>query len=191
MDRCTKELSVCEAQLLELNHLLRSMEVLHRTYSAPAINALQASTYDSPKKEKRHPRKWRPKNYGKDNKTTLQVPSCMSAGSVRLHASNPNLSSVDLTTEKTYHEPLDSPIDVSKLQEDFCRVANNLHTTMKSALCMLTTEKERVKTDAGARALSVTVSSASGTEERSDCSTNTSSHTSSLSGRILILNTAY
>uniref|UniRef100_A0A8C2CKN9 Oxysterol-binding protein n=1 Tax=Cyprinus carpio TaxID=7962 RepID=A0A8C2CKN9_CYPCA len=35
------ELSVCEAQLLELNHLLRSMEVLHRTCSAPAINALQ------------------------------------------------------------------------------------------------------------------------------------------------------
>uniref|UniRef100_A0A671KYQ3 Oxysterol-binding protein n=1 Tax=Sinocyclocheilus anshuiensis TaxID=1608454 RepID=A0A671KYQ3_9TELE len=109
MDRCTKELSVCEAQLLELNHLLRSMEVLHRTCSAPAINA-------------------------------LQVPSCISAGSIRLHASNPNLSSVDLTNEKTYHEPLDSPIDVSKLQEDFC-----LHTTMKSALCMLTTEKERLK----------------------------------------------
>uniref|UniRef100_A0A9J8DCB2 Oxysterol-binding protein n=1 Tax=Cyprinus carpio carpio TaxID=630221 RepID=A0A9J8DCB2_CYPCA len=94
MDRCTKELSVCEAQLLELNHLLRSMEVLHRTCSAPAINA-------------------------------LQVPSCISAGSIRLHASNPNLSSVDLTNEKTYHEPLDSPVDVSKLQEDFCRVANN------------------------------------------------------------------
>uniref|UniRef100_A0A8C1D6W5 Oxysterol-binding protein-related protein 3 n=1 Tax=Cyprinus carpio carpio TaxID=630221 RepID=A0A8C1D6W5_CYPCA len=141
MDRCTKELSVCEAQLLELNHLLRSMEVLHRTYSAPAINALQASTYDSPKKEKRHPRKWRPKNCGKDNKTTLQVPSCISAGSIRLHASNPNLSSVDLTNEKTYHETLDSPIDVSKLQEDFCRVANN----REFSLCMLTTEKERLK----------------------------------------------
>uniref|UniRef100_A0A672TE38 Oxysterol-binding protein n=1 Tax=Sinocyclocheilus grahami TaxID=75366 RepID=A0A672TE38_SINGR len=40
------ELSVCEAQLLELNHLLRSMEVLHRTCSAPAINALQV-TYSS------------------------------------------------------------------------------------------------------------------------------------------------
>uniref|UniRef100_A0A8C2CLM9 Oxysterol-binding protein n=1 Tax=Cyprinus carpio TaxID=7962 RepID=A0A8C2CLM9_CYPCA len=50
---------------------------------------------------------------------------CISAGSIRLHASNPNLSSVDLTNEKTYHEPLDSPVDVSKLQEDFCRVANN------------------------------------------------------------------
>uniref|UniRef100_A0A673GXW6 Oxysterol-binding protein n=1 Tax=Sinocyclocheilus rhinocerous TaxID=307959 RepID=A0A673GXW6_9TELE len=110
MDRCTKELSVCEAQLLELNHLLRSMEVLHRTCSAPAINA-------------------------------LQVPSCISAGSIRLHASNPNLSSVDLTNEKTYHEPLDSPIDVSKLQEDFCRVANN----REFSLCMLTTEKERLK----------------------------------------------
>uniref|UniRef100_A0A671PA83 Oxysterol-binding protein n=1 Tax=Sinocyclocheilus anshuiensis TaxID=1608454 RepID=A0A671PA83_9TELE len=105
MDRCTKELSVSEAQLLELNHLLRSMEVLHRTCSAPAINALQVTS-----------------------------------GSVRLHASNPNLSSVDLTNEKTYHETLESPIDVSKLQEDFC-----LHTTMKSALCMLTTEKERLK----------------------------------------------
>uniref|UniRef100_A0A8C1W3W1 Oxysterol-binding protein n=2 Tax=Cyprinus carpio TaxID=7962 RepID=A0A8C1W3W1_CYPCA len=54
-----------------------------------------------------------------------RVPSCISAGSIRLHASNPNLSSVDLTNEKTYHETLDSPIDVSKLQEDFCRVANN------------------------------------------------------------------
>uniref|UniRef100_A0A8C1D3R8 Oxysterol-binding protein n=1 Tax=Cyprinus carpio carpio TaxID=630221 RepID=A0A8C1D3R8_CYPCA len=116
MDRCTKELSVCEAQLLELNHLLRSMEVLHRTYSAPAINA-------------------------------LQVPSCISAGSIRLHASNPNLSSVDLTNEKTYHETLDSPIDVSKLQEDFCRIVSHksFHSTMKSALCMLTTEKERLK----------------------------------------------
>uniref|UniRef100_A0A8C4GZY1 Oxysterol-binding protein n=1 Tax=Dicentrarchus labrax TaxID=13489 RepID=A0A8C4GZY1_DICLA len=32
------------AYLLELNHLLQSMEVLHRTYSAPSIQALQVST---------------------------------------------------------------------------------------------------------------------------------------------------
>lgn len=38
------DLSVCEAYLLELNHLLQSMEVLHRTYSAPSIQALQVST---------------------------------------------------------------------------------------------------------------------------------------------------
>uniref|UniRef100_A0A8C9W3A3 Oxysterol-binding protein n=1 Tax=Scleropages formosus TaxID=113540 RepID=A0A8C9W3A3_SCLFO len=41
MDKCTKELSVCESYLLDLQHLLKSMEVLHRTYSAPAISALQ------------------------------------------------------------------------------------------------------------------------------------------------------
>ncbi|XP_027004926.1 oxysterol-binding protein-related protein 3 isoform X2 [Tachysurus fulvidraco] len=145
MDRCSKELSECESQLLDLNHLLRSMEVLHRTYSAPAINALQAYTYDSPKKEKRHPRKWRSKHYSKDNKTTLQVPSCISSGSVRLHASNPNLSSADLAIEKNYPEPLELSVDVSKLQEDFCRVANSLHTNLKSALGSLVSEKDKLR----------------------------------------------
>ncbi|XP_077577517.1 oxysterol-binding protein-related protein 3 isoform X1 [Stigmatopora nigra] len=145
MDKCSKDLSVCEAYLLELSHLLQSMEVLHRTYSAPSIQALQvASTFDSPKKEKRLPRKWRTKNYNKDVKTTLQVPSCIS-GSVRLHASNPNLSTAALANDKTDQECLDSPFDVAKLQEDFCRVASNLHTTMKSALSSLTSEKERLK----------------------------------------------
>ncbi|KAJ8415902.1 hypothetical protein AAFF_G00404590 [Aldrovandia affinis] len=145
MDKCSKELSVCESYLLELNHLLRSMEVIHRTYSAPAINALQASTFDSPKKEKRPPRKWRSKNYGKEAKATLQVPSCISSGSIRLHASNPNLSTVELGNDKNYPEVPDSPTDVSKLQEDFCRVANNLHATLKSAFSSLTSERERLK----------------------------------------------
>uniref|UniRef100_A0A3Q2UI93 Oxysterol-binding protein n=1 Tax=Fundulus heteroclitus TaxID=8078 RepID=A0A3Q2UI93_FUNHE len=145
MDKCSKDLSVCEAYLLELNHLIQSMEVLHRTYSAPSIQALQASTFDSPKKEKRLPRKWRNKNYNKAVKTTLQVPSCISSGSVRLHASNPNLSTAALGNEKVDPESLDSQFDVTKLQEDFCRVATNLHTTMKSALSSLTSERERLK----------------------------------------------
>uniref|UniRef100_A0A8K9UKE3 Oxysterol-binding protein n=1 Tax=Oncorhynchus mykiss TaxID=8022 RepID=A0A8K9UKE3_ONCMY len=110
MSKCSKDMSVCESYLLELNHLLQSMEVIHRTYSAPAINAL------------------------------LQVPSCISSGSVRLHASNPNLSTAALGTAKAYPEPpyMDSPIDVAKLQEDFCRVANN-------PLSALTSEKEKLK----------------------------------------------
>ncbi|KAM4569064.1 oxysterol-binding protein-related protein 3 [Fundulus diaphanus] len=145
MDKCSKDLSVCEAYLLELNHLIQSMEVLHRTYSAPSIQALQASTFDSPKKEKRLPRKWRNKNYNKAVKTTLQVPSCISSGSVRLHASNPNLSTAALGNDKVEPESLDSQFDVTKLQEDFCRVATNLHTTMKSALSLLTSERERLK----------------------------------------------
>uniref|UniRef100_A0AAY4A7J9 Oxysterol-binding protein n=1 Tax=Denticeps clupeoides TaxID=299321 RepID=A0AAY4A7J9_9TELE len=144
LDRCSEELSSCEAQLLELSHLLQSMEVLHRTYSAPAITALQASAFDSPKKEKRHTKKWLSKNY-KDTKSTLQVPSCISAGPIRLHASNPNLSSMDLTNEKNYSEAPDSPGDVAKLQEDFCHVANKLHGTMKSALDFLLLERERLK----------------------------------------------
>ncbi|XP_061809944.1 oxysterol-binding protein-related protein 3 isoform X2 [Nerophis lumbriciformis] len=145
MDKCSKDLSVCEAHLLELSHLLQSMEVIHRTYSAPSIQALQASTFDSPKKEKRLQRKWRTKNYNKDAKTTLQVPSCISSASVRLHASNPNLSSAALCNDKVDQESVDSPFDVAKLQEEFCRVATNLHTTLKYALSSLTSERERLK----------------------------------------------
>uniref|UniRef100_A0A3Q2YPQ0 Oxysterol-binding protein n=1 Tax=Hippocampus comes TaxID=109280 RepID=A0A3Q2YPQ0_HIPCM len=105
MDKCSKDLSVCEAYLLELSHLLQSMEVLHRTYSAPSIQA-------------------------------LQVPSCI-AGSVRLHSSNPNLSTTTLANDKADPESLDSPFDVAKLQEDFCRVATNRNS--------LTSERERLK----------------------------------------------
>ncbi|KAL0985453.1 hypothetical protein UPYG_G00157060 [Umbra pygmaea] len=133
MDKCSKDLSMCESYLLELNHLLKSME---------------ASTYDSSKKEKRPPRKWRcSKNDGKDTKTTLQVPSCISAGSIRLHASNPNLSTAALGSEETYPETpyMDCPVDVAKLQEDFYRIATNFHATMKSTLSSLTSEKEKLK----------------------------------------------
>ncbi|XP_033837482.1 oxysterol-binding protein-related protein 3 isoform X1 [Periophthalmus magnuspinnatus] len=145
MAKCSKDISVCESYLLELSHLLQSMEVLHRTYSAPSIQALQACTFESPKKEKRLPRKWRTKNYNKDVKTTLQVPSCISSGSIRLHASNPNLSTAALSNDKGDLESLEFNIDVAKLQEDFCRVATNLHTTMKSALTSLTSERERLR----------------------------------------------
>uniref|UniRef100_A0A3Q2E2K6 Oxysterol-binding protein n=1 Tax=Cyprinodon variegatus TaxID=28743 RepID=A0A3Q2E2K6_CYPVA len=82
MDKCSKDLSVCEAYLLELNHLIQSMEVLHRTYSAPSIQA-------------------------------LQVPSCISSGSIRLHASNPNLSTAALGNDKVDPESLDSQFDVA------------------------------------------------------------------------------
>uniref|UniRef100_A0A6Q2XEQ8 Oxysterol-binding protein n=1 Tax=Esox lucius TaxID=8010 RepID=A0A6Q2XEQ8_ESOLU len=57
------------------------------------------------------------------------VPGFVSVGSIRLHASNPNLSTAALGNEKTYPEPpyMDSPspVDVAKLQEDFYRIANN------------------------------------------------------------------
>ncbi|XP_067467423.1 oxysterol-binding protein-related protein 3-like isoform X1 [Thunnus thynnus] len=144
MNRCCKDLEECESYLLELNLLLKSMEVLHRTYSAPAISALQASTYDIPKKEKR-PRRWRSKNNGKETKATLQVPSCISSKSPRLHASHPNLSITESNTQEVCPESPDSPTDVSRLQEDFCRLANNIHTTLKSAFSSLSAERDRLR----------------------------------------------
>lgn len=52
-----------------------------------------------------------------------QVPSCISSQSPRLHASNPNLSTT--SSQEVCPESPDSPTDVSRLQEDFCRLANN------------------------------------------------------------------
>uniref|UniRef100_A0A8D3CCY2 Oxysterol-binding protein n=1 Tax=Scophthalmus maximus TaxID=52904 RepID=A0A8D3CCY2_SCOMX len=146
MDKCCKDLEECQSYLLELNLLLKSMEVLHRTYSAPAISALQASSYDIPKKDKR-PRRWRSRNSGKETKATLQVhlpffsahdlkenvPSCISSNSPRLHASNPNLSTTETNTQEACPESPDSPTDVSRLQEDFCRLANSGESLPKSA----------------------------------------------------------
>uniref|UniRef100_A0A8C7XTG3 Oxysterol-binding protein n=1 Tax=Oryzias sinensis TaxID=183150 RepID=A0A8C7XTG3_9TELE len=104
------ELEECESYLLELNLLLKSMEVMHRTYSAPAITSLQVS---------------------------------VQTRSPRLHASNPNLSTT--SSQEICSESPDSPTDVSRLQEDFCRLANNIHTTLKSAHSSLTAERDRLK----------------------------------------------
>ncbi|XP_036000883.1 oxysterol-binding protein-related protein 3 isoform X1 [Fundulus heteroclitus] len=144
MNKCSKELEECESYLLELNQLLKSMEVMHRTYSAPVITALQASTYDIPKKEKR-PRRWRSKNNGKEAKATLQVPSCISAQSPRLHASNPNLPTTESATQEACPQSPDSPTEVSLLQQDFCRLANNIHVSLKSAYSSLVAERDRLK----------------------------------------------
>ncbi|XP_007562682.1 oxysterol-binding protein-related protein 3-like [Poecilia formosa] len=143
MSKCSKELEECESYLLELNQLLKSMEVIHRTYSAPAITALQASTYDIPKKEKR-PRRWRSKN-SKEAKSTLQVPSCISTQSPRLHASNPNLPTTESASQEACPQSPDSPTEVSRLQQDFYRLANNIHVSLKSAYGSLVAEQERLK----------------------------------------------
>ncbi|XP_032436017.1 oxysterol-binding protein-related protein 3-like [Xiphophorus hellerii] len=143
MNKCSKELEECESYLLELNQLLKSMEVIHRTYSAPAITALQASTYDIPKKEKR-PRRWRSKN-SKEAKSTLQVPSCISTQSPRLHASNPNLPTTESASQEACPQSPDSPTEVSRLQQDFYRLANNIHVSLKSAYGSLVAERERLK----------------------------------------------
>lgn len=63
-----------------------------------------------------------------------QVPSCISSQSPRLHASNPNLSTTDSNTRELCPESPDSPTEVSLLQQDFCRLANNSESLLKCLL---------------------------------------------------------
>uniref|UniRef100_A0A8B9I062 Oxysterol-binding protein n=1 Tax=Astyanax mexicanus TaxID=7994 RepID=A0A8B9I062_ASTMX len=142
MRRCCRDLSECETSLLELNLLLKNMEVLHRTFSAPSINTLQT---EGSKKEKKG-RRWRSRNHSKNGKNNLQASGSKSS---RLHVSNPNLTySEPNSTEtetQTHLETPDSPIHASRLQEEFCRLASNVHATLKSAYSSLCSERDRVR----------------------------------------------
>uniref|UniRef100_A0A670ZHF8 Oxysterol-binding protein-related protein 3 n=1 Tax=Pseudonaja textilis TaxID=8673 RepID=A0A670ZHF8_PSETE len=113
MERCSKDLSHCHNYLLEMSQLLQSMEVLHRTYSAPAINI-------------------------------QQVPAVLSAP-LRLHASNPNLSTLDYGDEKMYSDGSEVTSEFSKLQEDLCHIAHKVYFTLKSAFSTISTEREKLK----------------------------------------------
>ncbi|XP_007665532.2 oxysterol-binding protein-related protein 3 isoform X1 [Ornithorhynchus anatinus] len=144
MDKCSKDLTHCQAYLQEMSQLLQSMEVLHRTYSAPAINVIQGGAFESPKKEKRSQRKWRSRAIGKDAKGTLQVPPVY-PGLVRLHASNPNLSTLDFGEEKNYSDGCETSTEFSKMQEDLCHIAHKVYFTLSSAFNTISSEREKLK----------------------------------------------
>ncbi|XP_053322348.1 oxysterol-binding protein-related protein 3 isoform X2 [Spea bombifrons] len=144
MEKCAKDLAQCHGYLLEMSQLLQNMDVLHRTYSAPAINAIQVNAFESPKKEKGiHRRKWRTKGMSKDSKRSLQVPPTMS-GNMRLHASNPNLSTIDYVEEKQYSTSSESS-EFTKMQDDLCHIAHKAYSTLKSAYSTVFTEREKLK----------------------------------------------
>ncbi|KAG8514752.1 Oxysterol-binding protein-related protein 3, partial [Galemys pyrenaicus] len=165
MEKCSKDLAHCHAYLVEMSQLLQSMDVLHRTYSAPAINAIQGGTFESPKKEKRSHRRWRSRAIGKDAKGTLQVtvafPSGLVSslallctlnavpkpfsGPVRLHSSNPNLSTLDFGEEKNYSDGSETSSEFSKMQEDLCHIAHKVYLTLRSAFNTISTEREKLK----------------------------------------------
>ncbi|XP_063095652.1 oxysterol-binding protein-related protein 3 isoform X4 [Cavia porcellus] len=113
MEKCSKDLSHCHAYLVEMSQLLQNMDVLHRTYSAPAINA-------------------------------IQVPKPFS-GPVRLHSSNPNLSTLDFGEEKNYSDGSETSSEFSKMQEDLCHIAHKVYFTLRSAFNTISTERERLK----------------------------------------------
>uniref|UniRef100_A0A8C5FDD6 Oxysterol-binding protein n=1 Tax=Gadus morhua TaxID=8049 RepID=A0A8C5FDD6_GADMO len=103
MENCCRDLEECGSYLLELNLLLKSMEVLHRTYSAPAISALQMIIVLTSPPPPPPPH--------------LQVPSCISSKNPRLHASNPNLSTAEPVSPDAFPESPDSPTDANRLKQ--------------------------------------------------------------------------
>uniref|UniRef100_A0A8B9WBH9 Oxysterol-binding protein n=1 Tax=Bos mutus grunniens TaxID=30521 RepID=A0A8B9WBH9_BOSMU len=113
MEKCSKDLAHCHAYLVEMSQLLQNMDILHRTYSAPAINA-------------------------------IQVPKPFS-GPIRLHSSNPNLSTLDFGEEKNYSDGSETSSEFSKMQEDLCHIAHKVYFTLRSAFNTISTEREKLK----------------------------------------------
>uniref|UniRef100_A0A665X804 Oxysterol-binding protein n=1 Tax=Echeneis naucrates TaxID=173247 RepID=A0A665X804_ECHNA len=117
MDKCAEELARCQSNLTELSRLLQSLEILQRTQSAPSF-------------------------------TDMQVPLSTSMSPVRLHSSNPNLCAelVDFQPPVSrLTDSVDSASDYIKLQEEFCTIAQKVHSLLKSAFNTVAIEKERIK----------------------------------------------
>ncbi|KAM3861801.1 oxysterol-binding protein-related protein 6 isoform 2-T2 [Diretmus argenteus] len=117
MDKCAEELARCQSNLIELSRLLQSLEILHRTQSAP-------------------------------NFTDMQVPLSASMSPVRLHSSNPNLCAELVgfqTPALRLTDSIECASDYIKLQEDFCTIAQKVHSLLKSAFNTVAIEKEKIK----------------------------------------------
>ncbi|XP_061925926.1 oxysterol-binding protein-related protein 6 isoform X4 [Entelurus aequoreus] len=148
MDKCAEDLARCQSNLTELSGLLQSLEILQRTQSAPNFADMQTACVELSKKEKRLNRRWRTKSVGKDAKFQLQVPLSSSMSPVRLHSSNPNLCAELGDFQAPVSRLTDSvecSSDYTKLQEEFCTIAQKVHTLLKSAFNTVAIEKEKIK----------------------------------------------
>ncbi|XP_061547505.1 oxysterol-binding protein-related protein 6 isoform X2 [Phycodurus eques] len=117
MDKCAEDLARCQSNLAELSGLLQSLEILQRTQSAP-------------------------------NFADMQVPLSSSMSPVRLHSSNPNLCAEMGDFQAPVSRLTDSvecTSDYIKLQEEFCTIAQKVHTLLKSAFNTVAIEKEKIK----------------------------------------------
>uniref|UniRef100_A0A3Q3AXC1 Oxysterol-binding protein n=1 Tax=Kryptolebias marmoratus TaxID=37003 RepID=A0A3Q3AXC1_KRYMA len=118
MDKCAEELARCQSNLTELSRLLQSLEILQRTQSAP-------------------------------NFTDMQVPLSASMSPVRLHSSNPNLCAelgdFQPPVSSRLTDSVEYASDYIKLQEEFCTIAQKVHSLLKSAFNTVAIEKEKIK----------------------------------------------
>ncbi|NXA14086.1 OSBL6 protein, partial [Sapayoa aenigma] len=172
MDRCAEDLAHCQSNLVELSKLLQNLEILQRTQSAPNFTDMQANCVDISKKDKRVTRRWRTKSVSKDAKIQLQegpapkgqfsttrrrqrlaaavattVPFSATMSPVRLHSSNPNLCADIEFQAPPGHvtDPLECSTEYMKLQEEFCLMAQKVHSLLKSAFNSIAIEKEKLK----------------------------------------------
>ncbi|KAJ8349857.1 hypothetical protein SKAU_G00249870 [Synaphobranchus kaupii] len=146
MDRCAEELTCCQSNLMELNQLMQSLEIMQRTQSAPNFAAMQGNCVDMSKKDKHMSRRWRTKSLSKDAKMHLQVPPSATLSPQR-HSSIPNLYAdmVDFQTPGAHlGDSLEGTTGYIKLQEDFCVIAHKVHSLLKSAFNTVATEKEKL-----------------------------------------------
>ncbi|KAF2987512.1 hypothetical protein EK904_002553, partial [Melospiza melodia maxima] len=172
MDRCAEDLAHCQSNLVELSKLLQNLEILQRTQSAPNFTDMQANCVDISKKDKRVTRRWRTKSVSKDAKIQLQegpapkgqfsttrrrqrlaaavattVPFSATMSPVRLHSSNPNLcADIEFQAPPSHvADPLECSTEYMKLQEEFCLMAQKVHSLLKSAFNSIAIEKEKLK----------------------------------------------
>ncbi|KAI1237138.1 hypothetical protein IHE44_0014393 [Lamprotornis superbus] len=165
-------LAHCQSNLVELSKLLQNLEILQRTQSAPNFTDMQANCVDISKKDKRVTRRWRTKSVSKDAKIQLQegpapkgqfsttrrrqrlaaavattVPFSATMSPVRLHSSNPNLcADIEFQAPPSHvTDPLECSTEYMKLQEEFCLMAQKVHSLLKSAFNSIAIEKEKLK----------------------------------------------
>uniref|UniRef100_A0A8C2G5J1 Oxysterol-binding protein n=1 Tax=Cyprinus carpio TaxID=7962 RepID=A0A8C2G5J1_CYPCA len=142
---CSNGQSKVAAWLQESEEMDKCAEVLQFS----AVNPFTPfNCVNLTKKEKRVSRRWRTKSVSKDAKLQQQVPLSASMSQVCLHASNPNLcvELADFQTPVTrLTDSIDSASDYIKLQEDFCIVAQKVHSLLKSAFNTVAIEKEKIK----------------------------------------------
>ncbi|XP_069472212.1 oxysterol-binding protein-related protein 6 isoform X2 [Ambystoma mexicanum] len=116
MDKCAEDLSHCQASLTELSKLLQNVEIQQKTQSA-------------------------------SNFTDMQVPFSASMCPVRLHSSNPNLCDDNEfhAHPSSFADNLENAADSTKLQEEFCLLAQKVHCLLKSTFNTIAIEKEKLK----------------------------------------------
>ncbi|XP_069926711.1 oxysterol-binding protein-related protein 6 isoform X13 [Oryctolagus cuniculus] len=141
MDRCAEDLAHCQSNLVELSKLLQNLEILQRTQSAPNFTDMQ----EGPPAKGQFSTTRRRQRLAAAVATTVPFSATMSP--VRLHSSNPNLcADIEFQTPPSHlADPLESSTDYTKLQEEFCLIAQKVHSLLKSAFNSIAIEKEKLK----------------------------------------------